>query len=79
MIRTCFGRVLMRFGCVSDVLRNVSDLRIGVPGATNHEEADFEVRLALAPPKPSKNCKKLTFRSKNFATTNFCFRKMKSR
>ena len=62
---------------MSDVFWGVSDLRIGVPGAKNHEEADFEVRLALTPPKPSKNDKKLTFRSEIFAITNFFLSKNK--
>ena len=68
---TCF----VRFGCVSDVFWTFSDLRIGVSREKNDAEADFQVRWALAPPKPSKNCKKLTFRSENFAITNFVFSK----
>ena len=43
-----------------------TDLRIGLSGAKFREQSDFEVRLAVAPQKPSKNNKKLIVRSKNF-------------
>ena len=41
-----------------------TDLRKGVSGAKFDAESDFEVRLAVAPQKPSKNNKKLICRSK---------------
>ena len=44
-----------------------TDLRKGVSGAKFDAESDFEVRLAVAPQKPSQNCKKPIFRPKNFA------------
>ena len=44
-----------------------TDLRKGVSGAKFDGQADFEIRLALAPPKPSQNSKKLKFQSENFA------------
>ena len=68
---TCF----VRFGCVSDVFWTFSDLRIGVSGEKNDAEADFQVRLAVAPPKHDKNYKKLTFRSDLFANTHTFFPK----
>ena len=43
-----------------------TDLRKGVSGAKFDAESDFEVRLAVAPQKPSQNCKKLIFRPENF-------------
>ena len=36
-----------------------TDLRIGVSGAKFDPEADFEVRLPPAPPKPRENIEKL--------------------
>ena len=41
-----------------------TDLRIGVSGAKFDAEADFEVRLPLAPPKPRENSEKRKSRSK---------------
>ena len=51
-----------------------TDLRKGVSGAKFDAESDFEVRLAVAPQKPSQNCKKPIFRPENFA---FFFRRQK--
>ena len=48
-----------------------TDLRKGVSGAKFDGQADFEIRLALAPPKPGQNSKKLKFRSENFAKKRF--------
>ena len=48
-----------------------TDLRKGVSGAKFDGQADFEVRLAVAPQKYSKNSKKLKFRSENFAKKVF--------
>ena len=45
----------------------LTDLRKGVSGAKFDGQADFKIRLALAPPKPGQNSKKLKFRSENFA------------
>jgi len=57
-----------------------TDLRKGVPGAKFDAESDSEVRLAVAPPKPDENCKKLKCCSKK---KHLCFfarrRKMKRR
>ena len=36
-----------------------TDLRIGVSKTKFDEQADFEVRLAVAPQKPNQNTKKL--------------------
>ena len=43
------------------------DLRKAVSGAKFDGQADFEVRLALAPQKPGQNSEKLIFRSEKFA------------
>ena len=48
-----------------------TDLRTSVSRAKFDAESDFEVRLAVAPQKPSQNGEKLIFRSENFAETNF--------
>ena len=40
-----------------------TDLRISVSGAKFDAEADFEVRLPVAPQNPGQNHKKLIFRS----------------
>ena len=56
-----------------------TDLRRGVSGAKFNAEADFEVRLAVALQKPSKNCEKLVFRSKIFAEKKNRPRKIKCR
>ena len=53
-----------------------TDLRIGLSGAKFREQSDFEVRLAVAPQKPSKKDKKLIFRSNKF-TLCFFFRRRK--
>ena len=44
-----------------------TDLRIGASGAKFGAESDFEVHLAVAPPKPSQNSEKLIFRPEHFA------------
>ena len=55
-----------------------TDLRKGVSGAKFDAESDFEVRFAVAPQKPSQNCKKPIFRPENFAYFFFFWRqKMK--
>ena len=43
------------------------NLRISLSGAKFDEEADFDVRSAVGPPKPHQIDEKLTFRSENFA------------
>ena len=48
-----------------------TDLRKGVSGAKFDGQADFEVRLAVAPQNPGQNDEKLIFRSENFADENF--------
>ncbi len=40
-----------------------TDLRIGLSRAKFDAESDFEVRLAVAPQKPSQNSEKLIFRT----------------
>ena len=44
-----------------------TDLRKGVSGAKFDGQADFQVRLAVAPRKPGQNSEKLIFRSKKIA------------
>ena len=44
-----------------------TDLRISLSGAKFDEEADFDVRSAVGPPKPHQIDENLTFRSENFA------------
>ena len=44
-----------------------TDLRIGVSGANFNDEADFEVRLPLAPPKPDENCENRFVDQESFA------------
>ena len=56
-----------------------TDLRKSVSGAKFDGQADFDVRLAVAPQKPSQNSKKLKFRSKKFAIFLGGRRKMKRR
>ena len=51
-----------------------TDLRIGVSWAKFDAEADFEVRLPLAPPKPCWNCEKGVFQA-DFANILKIFRK----
>ena len=48
-----------------------TDLRIGGSRAKFDVEADGEVHLAVAPPKPINVNEKLIFRSKNFVENNF--------
>ena len=43
-----------------------TDLRKGVSGAKFDAESDFEVRLAVAPQKPSQNRKKTDFSTRKF-------------
>ena len=68
--RTPPGKPLRGYGVFFDVKRRKiiilggTDLRIDVSGAKFDAEDDFEVRLALAPPKPGQIDKKLNFRSK---------------
>ena len=56
-----------------------TDLRISLSGAKFDEEADFDVRSAVGPPKPHQIDEKLIFRSENFAKTFFRPRKIESR
>ena len=44
----------------TELIKSVSRAKFDVP-------SDFEVRFALAPQKPHKNCKKLIFRTDHFA------------
>ena len=53
-----------------------TDLRISLSGAKFDEEADFDVRSAVGPPKPHQIDENLTFRSENFAEKNFRRRKI---
>ena len=55
-----------------------TDLRISLSGAKFDEEADFDVRSAVGPPKPHQIDENLTFRSENFAPQNFRRRKIES-
>ena len=48
-----------------------TDLRISLSGAKFDEEADFDVRSAVGPPKPHQIDKNLIFRSENFAEIFF--------
>ena len=48
-----------------------TDLGISLSGAKFDAEADFDVRSAVAPPKPYQIDQKLIFRSEIFAETNF--------
>ena len=54
-----------------------TDLRISLSGAKFDEEADFDVRSTVGPPKPHQVEENLTFRSENFAR-NFFRRKIES-
>ena len=55
-----------------------TDLRISLSRAKFDEEADFDVRSAVGPPKPHQIDKNLTFRSENFAKKKiFCVEKSK--
>ena len=58
---------------LSSMIFGRTDLRIGVSGAKFDARSDFEVRLAVAPQKPSQNSEKLIFRTKN-AKKNDVFR-----
>ena len=55
-----------------------TDLRISLSGAKFDEEADFDVRSAVGPPKPHQIDENLTFRSENFAEKK-CFGVEKSK
>ena len=55
-----------------------TDLRISLSGTKFDEEADFDVRLAVGPPKPRQIDENLTFRSENFAENVFRRRKIES-
>ena len=48
-----------------------TDLRISLSGAKFDEEADFDVRSAVGPPKPHQIDENLIFRSENFAKKKF--------
>ena len=48
-----------------------TDLRTSVSGAKFDAEADFEVRLPLAAPKPRKNSEKRIFQFKIFVEKTF--------
>ncbi len=48
-----------------------TDLRISLSGTRFDEEADFDVRSAVGPPKPHQIHEKLIFRSDNFAENVF--------
>ena len=54
-----------------------TDLRINLSGAKFDEEADFDVRSAVGPPKPHQIDENLTFRSKKFAPKDFSASKRK--
>ena len=49
------------------VILGRTDLRISLSEAKFDAEADFDVRSAVAPPKPHQIDEKLIFRSENFA------------
>ena len=56
-----------------------TDLRIGASRAKFDAESDFDVRFAVAPPKPSKKYENLNFRAKKSLTKFFWRQKMKCR
>ena len=56
---------------------NRTDLRKGVSGAKFDAESDFEVRLAVAPPKSAENDEKLISETKFFS--DFFFSASKNR
>ena len=60
----------MIFGC--------TDLRISRSGAKFDEEADFDIRSAVGPPKPHEIDENLIFLSKNFDIFFFRRRKIES-
>ena len=67
-------RVRIEFGSSSDRFFTIlvrTDLRIGVSGAKFDAEADFEVRLPLAPPKPREICEKRKLQSEIFVKKSF--------
>ena len=72
-----FSRVVRRRRCTNlfFMIWGRTDLRIGLSGAKFDAESDFEVRLAVAPQKPSKNNKKLIFSIQQFH--HFFFRRRK--
>ena len=53
-----------------------ADLRISRSGAKFDEEADFDIRSAVGPPKPHQIDEKLTFRSENFVEKKIWRRKI---
>ena len=53
-----------------DVILGRTDLRISLSGAKFDEKADFEIRLAVAPPKPSQIGEKRNFRTKILVEQN---------
>ena len=55
-----------------------TDLRISLSGAKFDEEADFDVRSTVGPPKPHQVDENLTFRSENLAEKLFRRRKIES-
>ena len=55
-----------------------TDLRTDVSGAKFDDEADFEVRLPPAAPKPHENCKKQIFQSNFFVEKVFLMSKNKT-
>ena len=56
-----------------------TDFRTSLSGTKFDEEADFDVRSAVGPPKPHQIDENLTFRSENFAQKIVWRRKMKCR
>ena len=54
-----------------------TDLRISLSGAKFDEEADFDVRSAVGPPKPHQIDENLIFRSENFADFFFLSSKIR--
>ena len=48
-----------------------TDLRISLSGAKFDQEADFDVRSAVGPPKPHQIDEKLRFRIRKFCPKNF--------
>ena len=69
--KTCTDAFFMIFGR--------TNLWMGVSGAKFDAESDFEVRLAVAPQKPSQICKKLILLIRKVADFFFRPRKIKCR
>ena len=55
---------------------NRTDLRKGVSGAKFDAEPDFEVHLAIAPPKSMENDEKLSSKAENSSNLFFRFFKL---